>query len=85
MRPNRYVRAAILEAVENQLRDGEPPETRRTYDRLRASGISDAVARRLIGCVLMDEMCDMLEHHRAFDRARFTKALARLPKVPGDK
>jgi len=40
--------AAILEAVDNQLRDSNPPEAKETYDRLIASGISDKEARRLL-------------------------------------
>lgn len=31
--------AAIMEAVDNQLRDLNPPEAKETYDRLVASGI----------------------------------------------
>ncbi|MDJ0706217.1 MAG: hypothetical protein QNJ46_23345 [Leptolyngbyaceae cyanobacterium MO_188.B28] len=32
--PNLKARAAILDAIENQIRDLNPPETKQTYDRL---------------------------------------------------
>lgn len=32
------VRAAMSEVVETQMRDGDPPETKETYDRLIADG-----------------------------------------------
>lgn len=38
MKPNPYLHQAIMEVVENQMRDNEPPETKATYDRLRAEG-----------------------------------------------
>ena len=40
---------AILEAVENQLRDDNPPETALTLARLTTSGESRENAMRLIG------------------------------------
>ncbi len=50
---NPIVADALLEAVDNQLRDLNPPEAQETYDRLVASGISDDQARRLIAAVVM--------------------------------
>jgi hypothetical protein len=44
-----------MEVVENQLRDGNPPETKQTFDRLLAEGHDEAEARRLIGCVVVAE------------------------------
>ncbi|MFH0772440.1 MAG: hypothetical protein V1933_07455 [Candidatus Omnitrophota bacterium] len=73
---------AISEVVNNQLKNLEPPETKQTYDRLVANGISDHEARRLIGCVVTSEMFDVLKQQQSFDRARFVKALNNLPRLP---
>lgn len=35
------LKAVYLDAVENQLRNNQPPETRQTFDRLRKEGVSD--------------------------------------------
>ena len=42
-------RRAILEVVENQMRDNNPPETRQTFDLLIGQGIPSEEAMRLIG------------------------------------
>lgn len=78
------LRAAILEVVENQLRDGTPPETRQTLQRLISQGYSAQEAKRLIGVVVAGEIFDILKQGKPFDQARFVGALRRLPQTPGD-
>lgn len=77
-----FARKAILEAVETQIRDGEPPETAETLQRLMDEGESREEAIRLISCVLADEMFQIMKHEREFDRAGYVEALARLPRMP---
>ncbi len=56
-KPNpEVVSAAIYDVVDNQLRDGEPPETRQTLERLLAEGHSLSEARRLIAAVVASEI-----------------------------
>jgi hypothetical protein len=43
---------AILEVVDNQIRDVNPPATKETFDRLVGDGIARDEARRLIGYVV---------------------------------
>ena len=79
---NPALKREILEVVNNQLERLDPPETKATYDRLIADGISDQEARRLIGCVVSSEIFDVLKLQQPFDHARFVKALNKLPKLP---
>jgi hypothetical protein len=79
---NPVLKEMILEVVNNQLEALDPPETKQTYDRLIADGISDQEARRLIGCVVSSEIFDVLKQQKPFDHARFIKALNKLPKLP---
>ena len=81
---NPYLQAAILEAVENQMRDNDPPETNETYDRLVQEGHSEEDAKRLIGCVIVSEMFDILKKQQEFDLGRFVQALKKLPDLPDD-
>ena len=81
---NPYLKAAILEAVENQMRDNDPPETNQTYDRLLQEGHSEEDAKRLIGCVIVSEMFDILKKKQEFKLDRFIKALQKLPELPED-
>ena len=78
------VTAAILEAVDNQLRDLKPPETKETYDRLIKSGISDNEARRLIAVALSSEMFQMLKYKKNYSPERYIASLRKLPKLPWD-
>ncbi len=78
------VRAAMLQVVDNQLRDGEPPETRQTLERLMAEGHSEAEARQLIAAVVSSEIYAVLKHNRPYDEAKYVAALQRLPKLPWD-
>ncbi|MBL7132039.1 MAG: hypothetical protein ISS45_11690 [Candidatus Omnitrophica bacterium] len=79
---NPVLKHEILEVVNNQLESLDPPETKQTYDRLIADGISDQEARRLIGCVVSSEIFDVLKQQQPFDNSRFVKALNKLPKLP---
>jgi hypothetical protein len=75
----------MLEIVQNQLRDGTPPETRATLDRLLAEGHSRHDALNLIASVVTAEMSAMLQSNQPFQEARFVAALRALPKLPGDE
>lgn len=84
MQPNLRLKAAILEVVETQLRDNEPPETKRTLQRLTAAGHSPQEAKELIGTVVAAEMFSVLKEGKPFDAVRFADALDRLPEIPGE-
>ena len=80
--PNPRLRRALLEVVENQLRDGVPPETRATLDRLVAAGHTRARAIELIACVVSSEVFDVLKSGRPYDDARYLAGLRALPRLP---
>jgi len=72
----------LLEIVENQLRDSDPPETSQALERLVADGYSNQEAKKLIAAVVAMEIYEVLKHNRSFNRLRFTQALSRLPELP---
>ena len=55
METNRVLQRTILEIVENQLRDGDPPETSQTLERLVAEGHSYEKAKKRMGTVVVIE------------------------------
>lgn len=75
-------RAAILEVVENQLRDNDPPEAKETFERLVQSGHSKDEAKRLIAAVLANEIFDIAKTESAYDQERYLSRLKRLPEMP---
>ena len=84
-KPNRLLaREALFEIIENQIRDLSPQETKQTYDRLCSEGHSSNETMKMIACVLMSELSDMVQEQRDFDEQRYVTALKALPKLPWD-
>jgi hypothetical protein len=79
-----HLHAAIMEVVENQIRNNDPPQTGQTFKRLMAAGRSEKEAKRLIACVVSAEIFDVLKKQELFNLDRFVKALDRLPAMPWD-
>ncbi len=75
---NPHLKAAILEVVENQIREDDPPETRQTLERLLAAGYSRKQAIEMIGSALVEEIWAIMHENKPFDRARFTALLEQL-------
>src|SRR2546422_2047152 len=75
---NPYLKEAILEVVENQLRDNNPPETRQTLERLLAAGYSRRQAVEMIGSAVVEEIWNVLHEGKAFDPVRFRALLEKL-------
>ena len=84
MKENPYLKSAILEVVETQLKRNDPPETRQTFDRLISEGYSVEDSKKLIGCVVVSEIFDVVKKQETFNPERFAKALQELPKLPQD-
>ena len=78
------VKKSLLKAVDNQLRDNTPPETKETYKRLRHDGYSHQEACELIAAVLATEIYNVLKYQRNYDEEKYIADLKRLPALPED-
>lgn len=85
MNPQDILKAQFLEVVENQLRENEPKETRKTLERLQAEGYSEIEAKHLIATCVIFEIFDVVQEEKPFNEARYTKNLQRLPKLPDEE
>ena len=74
----------MLKVVDQQLEDGEPTATRRTYQRLLKSGHSNDQARRLIAIVVGDETLRVIKEDAPYQAERFSRLLEKLPALPWD-
>ena len=79
---NEYLKGAIIEVVDNQIKSLDPPETKETYDRLLEMGHSEEKAKELIGVVVSAEIFDIMKKKEPFNKERFVKALNELPDLP---
>jgi hypothetical protein len=84
-RSNPHLQAAIIEVVENQLRNNDPPQTNQTFKRLIEAGHSEKEAKRLIACVVSAEIFDVLKKNQPFNLDRFVKGLNKLPTMPWEE
>jgi len=75
---NLRLQKAILEVVENQIRENNPPETRQTLNRLLKNGYSKSDAMKLIGSVVVVEIYEILKNKEPFNEERYVKALREL-------
>ena len=82
---NPQLAATILEIVDTQLRDGTPPETRQTFDRLTRAGYTPEGARQLLAHVVVREIFTVMARGERYDQARFVAALHRLPTLRDDE
>jgi hypothetical protein len=76
------LQATVLEVVDNQIRDGTPPATRQTFERLQREGLAPAEAKRLIAGVVAAEVFAIFKNKQPFDEARFVQRLHQLPDMP---
>ena len=73
---------AIVQVVENQLAENNPPETRQTLERLMKSGESRENAMRYIACALSVEIYGALNNNEPYNHERYVNNLKALPELP---
>ena len=79
---NPQLRKMILQVVDNQLKANDPPETKKTLQRLIAQGYSEKESKELIASVISAHIYDTLKEQLSFDESRYIKDLNKLPKLP---
>jgi hypothetical protein len=82
MKPNKILHDQILQIVDNQLRDKNPPETKQTYDRLIKGGYGSSDAKKYIGQCIAVELFNIMKHNQRFDEKRYAKNLLNLLEEP---
>ena len=72
---------AVFEAINNQIEDNDPPETKQTYDRLMKEIRNHDQVMEYLGVVMRSEILDILKSKKPFNRKRYVERLNRLPDV----
>ena len=72
---NKYLRKSLLQVINNQIINNDPPCTKQTFERLVKAGYSKNRAKEMIAAVLIDEMFYVLKQNRPFDEESFCKKL----------
>ncbi len=82
---NIRLREAILEVINTQILENDPPETKQALIRLQGQGFSEEEALKLIGYVVASEVFSVLQNNRQYDRLKYVSALNDLPRLPWEK
>ena len=82
---NEKLRKSILEVINTQIKDNDPPETKQAFDRLRGEGFSEEETLKLIGYVVASEVFTVLKENRPYDHEKYISALKALPELPWKK
>ena len=73
---------AIIETIENQIRDNDPPETRITLNRLMSLGEPRNNAMRYIASVFSMELFEIIQNNGQYNEERYLMNLKNLPEMP---
>ena len=77
-RPNYRLKALIIEVVENQMEENNPPITNITYKRLTKSGYSEQEAKEKIAAVVAEHIYDIMAGGSKFNLKKYTRDLKNL-------
>ncbi|AJQ92905.1 hypothetical protein [Gynuella sunshinyii] len=73
---------AIIEAVESQIKNNDPPKVKQTLKRLRSLGISREESLKYIACALSIEIFGAVKNAEEFNPKRYNENLDKLPEMP---
>jgi hypothetical protein len=82
MKTNLKLRKEIFKIIENQIENNDPPETIKTFDKLKSQGYNDFEVKQLIGQCVAVEIYNVMKFRKPFDKERYIKNLNNLPKEP---
>ena len=68
---NPRLQKLIFEVVENQIRDNNPPETKATWDRLKATGYTDLQIKKKIGGVIAEHIYYIMKENVPMDLEKY--------------
>ena len=84
MKPNEIMREQIFAIIENQMKENNPPETKKAYQRLLKEGYSKFQAKQFIGQCVAVEIFKVMKFKEPFNENRYIKNLQKLPEEPFD-
>jgi hypothetical protein len=84
MKSKKIIREQIFTIIRTQIESNDPPETKKTFDRLKEIGYSDRDTEMLIAQCVAVELFDVLKNNKPFDNSIYISNLAKLPEEPFD-
>ncbi|SDF02278.1 hypothetical protein [Sporomusa acidovorans] len=75
---NQHLKMTILEAVNNQLRENNPPITKMTLERLKKLGYTEKIAKEKIAAILLEEIYEVMKNNEVYNEERYSRKLRAL-------
>ena len=75
---NPRLQKLIFEIIDNQIRDNDPPETKDTWNRLKAAGYSDLNIKKMIGGVFVEHLYNVMKYNIPMDKEKYIRDLKSL-------
>ncbi len=75
---NPRLKKLLIEVVENQMRDNDPPITKMTFKRLTAAGYTQQQAKEKIAAVVIGHIYDAMHDGKTFDAEKYDAELRAL-------
>jgi Holliday junction resolvasome RuvABC DNA-binding subunit len=75
---NQNLKRTILEVVDNQLRENNPPITKNTFERLKQLGYTEQQAKEKISAILIEEIYDVMKNREVYNEERYSNKLSKL-------
>lgn len=75
---NMRLKKTVLEVVDNQLRDNNPPITRETLKRIMDEGAPESLAKEWIAAAMPGEIYDVMKDKVPFDEVSYARNLRAL-------
>jgi hypothetical protein len=82
---NPRAKAALLQALEDQLRSPETPEVKAELARLVAAGVKKKEAKEMMATILAFHIARLMRGTKPFDYTDYLAELRRLPEIDYDQ
>ncbi len=82
MKKNLKAREIIFTIIDNQIKNNDPPDTLKVFNKLKSQGYSEFETKQLIGQCVAVEIYNMMKYKKPSDNERYIKNLNNLPKEP---
>ncbi len=82
MKKNLKAREIIFTIIDNQIKNNDPPDTLKVFNKLKSQGYSEFETKQLIGQCVAVEIYNMMKYKKPSDNERYIRNLNNLPKEP---
>ncbi len=80
-RANPEIKKGLIKAIKTQIKENNPPETKKTFLRLLGEGILEKDVYIYLAQALAYEMYSMMKERRPYDNESYIKFLSKLPHL----